>query len=277
MQLAQKLPWTVRFLSEWWPQMSLSSVLHLRDYEIRNTKGGAVEGAVLSLNMRSPVRGEVSLREVGSDMHTFTEVFREQVYGCVLDQVKECSTVIDLGANIGLAALYFAAHYPSCRLFTVEPHPGTYQMLTRNLGDLIREARCRTLKAAVWKDETTLVGDFDEPEHYSAFAMREATSASGDELQTVGLSMPAIIAESGFDTIDILKVDIEGAEVELFKGDVSWLSRVRCIAIEFHADSRAASEFDGLMQQYGFRVIDNGPHTVLAIREPNCVATLASN
>src|SRR6266404_7620243 len=139
-----------------------------------------------------------------------------------------------------------------CKLLTVEPHPGTYQMLTLNVKDLIREGRCRTLRAAVWGNETMLVGDFDEPEHYSAFAMREATSASGDELQTIGLSMPAIIAESEFETIDILKVDIEGAEVELFKGDLDWLRSVGAIAIEFHHDSRQVC-FDEIMDAYQFR------------------------
>ena len=49
----------------------------------------------------------------------------DRFYQGVLGQVKECRTVIDLGANIGLAALYFASHYPRCQLFAVEPHPGT--------------------------------------------------------------------------------------------------------------------------------------------------------
>ena len=248
--------------------MTLPSVLRLRDYEIRSKRGEAVEGRALRLNMRYPVKSEVSLREVGSDIHTFTEVFKEQVYRDLLSHVKECRTVIDLGANIGLAALYFTTHYPDCKLLAVEPHPGTYQMLRMNLKDLISAKRCRTLRAAVWGKETVLVGEaLDAPEHYSTFAMHEAASAGSAEQQTIGLSMPGIIAESGFDTVDILKVDIEGAEVELFKGDVSWLNRVRSIAIEFHADSREAAEFDGLMQQHGFRVIDTGSHTVMALRD----------
>jgi len=248
--------------------MSLLSVLRLRDYELRSKRGDAGGDSVLSLKMRSPVRNEVFLREVGSDIHTFTEVFKEQVYRDLLSGGKECRTVIDLGANIGLAALYFAAHYPNCTLLAVEPHPGSYQILRLNLKDLIREARCKTLNVAVWGKEIMLVGESgDEPEHYSMFAMQEAASAGSDGLRTIGLSMPGIIAESGFDTIDILKVDIEGAEVELFKGDVSWLSRVRSIAIEFHGQSREASEFDRLMQQHGFRIIDSGSHTVLALRD----------
>jgi hypothetical protein len=111
-----------------------------------------------------------------------------------VQEVGQCRTAIDLGANIGLAALYFSSHYPECELLAVEPHRGTYEML------------------------------------------------------------------------DILKVDIEGAEVELFKGDVGWLSRVRAIAIEFHDDSREVSGFDRLMRDHGFRVLDSNPHTVLALK-----------
>lgn len=248
--------------------MSLPSVLRLRDYEVRSKQGGTLADKVITLKMRYPVKSEVSLREVGSDIHTFTEVFKEQVYQELLSQVKECRTVIDLGANIGLAALYFTTHFPQCNLLAVEPHPGTYQMLTTNLRDLISGGRCRTLKAAVWGKETVLMGQSaDEPEHYSTFAMHEVASTTSDGLQTLGLSMPGIIAESGFDNIDILKVDIEGAEVELFKGDVSWLTRVKSVAIEFHDNSRAVSQFDRLMAEYGFRVIDQGSHTVLALRE----------
>ena len=248
--------------------MSLASILRLRDFEVRSKKGGAVADKVVRLKMRYPVKSEVSLREVGSDIHTFTEVFKEEVYQDLLSRVKVCRTLIDLGANIGLAALYFATHYPDCKLLAVEPHPGTYQMLTTNLSELIKQGRCQTLNAAVWEKETLLVGEsLDEPEHYSAFAMHEATSTSSASSQTRGLPMPGIIAESGFDTIDILKVDIEGAEVELFTGDVNWLRRVKSIAIEFHGNSRAESRFDDLMGEYGFRVIDRGSHTVLALKD----------
>ena len=265
-----KLPWTLSFVREWWPYMSFSSVLRLRNYELRNSRGAAVQDGVLNLQMQHPVRSEVSLREVGSDIHTFTEVFKEQVYRDLLQQVGQCRTAIDLGANIGLAALYFTSHYAECELLAVEPHPGTYQMLNRNLRYLIRERRCRTLNAAVWGKEAILVGaSLDEPEHYSTFAMHEAGDPNAAEAQipqTRGLSMPAIIAESGFAAIDILKVDIEGAEVELFKGDVGWLSLVRAIAIEFHDDSREVSGFDRLMRDHGFRVIDSNSHTVLALK-----------
>lgn len=77
--------------------------------------------------------------------------------------------------------------------------------------------------------------------------------------------MQTIFERSGFDRIDLLKVDIEGAEVQLLQGAGDWLTKVNAIAIEFHGNSRAESGFDQLTQ--GFRIADESPHTVLAIRD----------
>src|SRR5438128_464043 len=137
MRLIPRQPWTLSFIREWRPYMPLRSVWRLRDYELRSARGKQVEGQILELSLKSPVHGEVSLREVGSDILTFDEVIKRQVYRNILSKLEQCETVIDLGANIGLASLYFAGRYPSCRLFAVEPNPDTYRMLTANLAELI--------------------------------------------------------------------------------------------------------------------------------------------
>ena len=210
----------------------------------------------------------MSLREVGSDILTFNEVIKEQVYRTIFERVKKCDTVIDLGGNIGLASLYFANRYPACRLFAVEPHPETYRMLVSNLSELIASGRCQTLQAAVWGSEKASAADpSQESDHYSAFATREAAGNENPEETMIGLPIRKIIAESGFSKIDLLKIDIEGAEVELFKGDSNWLNEVGAIAIEFHHDSRRVSEFDRLMKEHKFRIYDGDPHTTLAVRE----------
>jgi len=247
--------------------MSLRSVLRLRDYELRSATGKQVEGRILELSMKSPVVGKVSLREVGSDILTFDEVIKRQVYRNILSKLEQCETVIDLGANIGLASLYFASRYPSCRLLAVEPNPPTYKILTANLSDLIEGGRCRTLHAAVWGSERQLIGDPSQAhDHYSAFAAREATGNENGEETMQGFPITRNIHDSGFEHVDLLKVDIEGAEVELFKGDLDWLRRVGAIAIEFHHESRQVCRFDDIMGAYQFRIYDQDPHTVLAVR-----------
>jgi len=254
-------------VNEWWPRMTLRSVMRFREYSIRSNKKECSEGLLLKLVMRNPLRGEVLLRERGSDILTFTEVIQQEVYREVVTAVQDCHTVIDLGANIGLASRYFADRFPNCKILAVEPNPSTAEVLRLNVEGLVANGRCRTLRAAVWGSEKTLTGEaVDDPDHFSAFAVHETAAASGEE-SIAGWPMSKIIAHSGFARVDLLKVDIEGAEVELFKGDLDWLPQVRTIAIEFHDNSREECRFDDLMKEYGFRVVDNGSHTVLALKD----------
>jgi FkbM family methyltransferase len=246
--------------------MTARSVWRWRDYEIRSARGELVEGGILELTLKAPFSAEVQLREVGSDPATFIEVVKEKVYANVLGHVQRCEHIIDLGANIGLASLYFLGCYPTSRLLAVEPNPSSYQMLTSNLHNLTKLGRCRTLQAAVWSSEQALAADLNRSkDHYSVFAACETSDAGSVKDPIMGLPMPRIISHSGFDTVDILKVDIEGAETGLFGGDVSWLRQVGAIAIEFHDASRKDSNFDGIMEEYGFDIYDQDPHTVLAI------------
>lgn len=259
--------WSISFVNEWWPRMTLRSVMRFREYSIRRDKEECHEGNLLKLVMRNPLRGEVLLRERGSDVLTFTEVIQQEVYREVVTAIGDCRTVIDLGANIGLASRYFADHFPNCKILAVEPNPSTYDVLGLNVERLVANGRCRILRAAVWGAEKTLTGGAaDDPDHFSAFAVHETADASGEEA-IAGWPMNKIIAHSGFERVDLLKVDIEGAEVELFKGNVDWLQQVKTIAIEFHDNSRAECRFDDLMKEYGFRVVDSGSHTVLALKD----------
>jgi FkbM family methyltransferase len=247
--------------------MGLRSILRFRDFSEREKRGRLRGGELLELRMKSPVRQKVFLREVGSDALTFQEVLLEQVYREVVDNVRGCRTIIDLGANIGLASLYFSAHYPGCRVFAVEPNPDTFRLLSANLEGLIRAGRCRVFQGAVWGSERELVADPGwSSEHFSRFAATEGGDAAGGAA-IKGLPMNKLVEAAGFERVDLLKCDIEGAEVELFKGDLGWLDRVGAIAIEFHDDSRAAMRFDEVMRARGFRVIDSGGHTVLGVRD----------
>jgi FkbM family methyltransferase len=159
--------------------------------------------------------------------------------------------------------------YPHCRILPVEPHAENHKLLLQNLIGLINAGRCKTpLRAAVWGVQGTLIRDGSEPpDAYSAFRFREPPSEEQGSGAVQGIRIDQIIEESGFGEIDLLKADIEGAEVELFKGSLDWLRRVRAIAIEFHGNSREDCNFDGIMKEYSFKVRDHSAHTVLAVRD----------
>lgn len=226
--------------------------------------------------MKRPFSGAVRLREWGSDLATFEEIVVSEIYETVVSSLPKVRTVIDLGANVGLASLYFAHRWPSCRILAVEPNPETFAILESNLAPLIRTGRCRTLRAAVWSANARLASA-QEPGRYSAFSVHEPSAERTSNAAVEGQPMADIVDYSGFETIDLLKVDVEGAEVKLFSGDVSWLSRVGSIAIEFHGNSRMTSKFDEVTMAYGFRSREANAHTALATRADWSVGDLTAH
>jgi len=248
--------------------MSLGSILRLRNYYVREAQGLSNPTRKLKLKLKSPIRGVVILREVSSDLYTFGDVFEQQVYRNVLRHLPECSTIIDLGANIGLASLYLASAYPSARIVAVEPNRENFELLKTNLEDLIQENRCVPVQAAVWSTRKVLTADPQcLPDAYNAYRLLEQPSRQNALDHVQGLTMPEILATSDVQQVDLLKVDIEGAEMELFRNDLSWLDRVGAIAIEFHGRSRDESGFDQVLAERGFEVCEEDSHTVLAIKD----------
>lgn len=246
-----RLPWTIELIQDWWPYLTFSSILRLRKNEVNPD----VDAERIKFNVKYPLNCEMTLRTKGSDMLTFHEVIKEEIYKSVVENVQECSTIVDLGANIGLSSRYFSAHYPNARIVAVEPNPNTFELLKVNM-----EGRPNTklLHAAVW-DSVRILSGTSAPDHFSAFTVKEDLNGTMQ-----GIPMATILNICG-QQIDLLKIDIEGVETTVFEGNVDWLKRVRCLAIEFHGNSREVSNFDEIMRRYGFQVIE-GKHTVIALQ-----------
>lgn len=260
--------WTVFLFRKLRPWMTLNSILRFRMYQSRVAKGNSSRDRQLVLRMKAPIRGSVFLREDRADLGTFSEVFIEEVYRGAVTRLPQCRTIIDLGANIGLASLYFAKSHPEARILAVEPHPENFELLSRNLHNLIGSGRCAVLRSAVWSAERPLVAATTKAaDHYNVFVVSAGTPSAADPFKIKGFSMPSLMKEAGFEHVDLVKVDIEGSEVELFRGESSWLANVGALAIEFHGSSRTDCGFDGKMRQYGFSVYDQDRHTVVAVKK----------
>jgi len=259
--------WTISFLREWAPRMSLASALRLRNYAIRERLGRLRPHHMLVLHMKRPFHAKIALREVGSDMATFQEIVKQEVYKPISCRLPGFQTLIDLGANIGLATLYLAQNSPGCQVLAVEPNPDTHRVLKHNLQSLSRAGRCRTLRGAVWGAHRllSLVPEAGQ-DRFSMFTVSKVRRVPEADLKVEGYTMPELLEYAGFESVDLLKVDIEGAEVELFKNDMRWLERVGCLAIEFHEGTREASQFDEVMTCHGFQILPGGNHTVWAAR-----------
>jgi FkbM family methyltransferase len=175
------------------------------------------------------LRRNIWLRPDTSDMDVFREVFDECEYALPFIKI-EPRLVVDAGANIGLTSLYFATRFPQARIVAIEPETSNVELLRRNTAAMPNI----TVKAgALWPRKTSL-SLVDENSAKWAFSVKEA-STNGEQSILPAITLPEILAEAGTNYIDILKLDIEGAEKELFShGSQEWLSKIGVIVIELH-------------------------------------------
>jgi FkbM family methyltransferase len=241
--------------------MSLASAVRWQNYMRRRDR------QYLLVNQTSPVSANFVLRTQGSDIATYKEVMRLEVYRSVCDYVRAPETIVDCGANIGLASLYFARRYPAARMFAIEPNQESYRELQRNIQLSNLEHRLTAILGAVWVRHATMATHFSgADDRFSACRVREA---SVSERTVPGFTMKDIVGMMPRRRISLLKIDVEGAEADLFglDQDISWLASVQTMAIEFHDNARAATEFDSRIISLGFNIIDEKRgHTVIATR-----------
>lgn len=186
-------------------------------------------GAVLCYRMN---RGDIqSIREVWID-----EAYRAPF-------MRSGGTLVDLGANIGLTSLWLVKNYSFSRVVAVEPVPGNAELLRRNF--LLNHVQGEVVEAAI--------GPFDG---VARFEMSQ--NSNQGRLSTVGvqvqvISMNSVITVYELNKIDLLKIDIEGGEQELFNGPADWLDKVHAIIIEFHDKEVDSLRIVTLLESRGFR------------------------
>lgn len=190
------------------------------------------------VEVRAPVPGtdrSVLLRLRTSDLWTFDGIFLRREYDVPLPE--DTRLVVDAGANVGLAALYFAWRFPQARVLALEPDPENFTQLCRNVAG---EDRIEPVRAALWGREGHV--RLTDPGR-GAWALRtEEAGGAGDRQRGAGgdggpvraVTLDGLLRERGLERVDVLKLDIEGAEREVLAGASAWMDRVRAVVAELH-------------------------------------------
>jgi FkbM family methyltransferase len=169
---------------------------------------------------------QVYLRIDTSDFCAYRDVliFKSKSYDPSVPDFSP-STIVDVGAHIGMASILFALKYPAARIISIEPEPSNFAALMRNTAPY---KTITPIQAALWREdgEVTLGPSHAHPK--GAFQ----TFGNGQQ-QVRAVTLETLMREINIPSIDLLKVDIEGAEVEVFES-CPWISNVQVIAIELH-------------------------------------------
>ncbi len=167
------------------------------------------------------------LRAGTSDAKVFEDIFLRDQYELPTDFVPE--TVVDAGANVGYAAVFFAQRLPGARIIAIEPEASNLDVLRLNAA---LYPNIEVVEGGLWSCDTRLVV-CNPDEAKWAIQVREAPDAA-DALPAH--SVETLMARFRLGRIDLFKIDIEGSELNLFSSlNVSrWLPKVRRLVIELH-------------------------------------------
>jgi len=176
------------------------------------------------------IRHQVHLRVRKADVWLCRQILLGAQYDATLTFPPR--VIVDAGANIGLASIFYANRYPEAKIIAIEPEPSNYEMLTKNVA---LYPNVLPMKAALWNSKANLYSSPVLTAHH-AYQVRDRCAPDDEKLCATipGLTVRDLMAKFAIDKIDLLKVDIEGSEKEVFQDARDWIQQVGVIAIEIH-------------------------------------------
>lgn len=180
--------------------------------------------------------------DVASFLSALDEIYGDGIYGFVSG--SNAPVIVDIGANIGVSVNYFLASYPGARIYAYEADPAIFDCLRHNVAD--RNDRVELFNQAVWHKNTRL-----------RFAQE---GADGGRLSANGgIDVPAVDVREVLagKQIDLLKIDIEGAEETVLPACAGLLGNVERIFLEYHSSPgspQRLGEITRLLNDAGFRL-----------------------
>ncbi|HET7468585.1 MAG TPA: FkbM family methyltransferase [Gemmatimonadales bacterium] len=175
------------------------------------------------------------------------EIFEEGEYWFSCERADP--TILDCGSHIGLSIAWFKHRFPRARITAFEPDPETFQLLQTNVAvNRFDDVELLNLAVAAERGAARFYGEFGVAAPMaSAHSLRHdwGTQRSGQSIVVNTVPLSDYITGP----VDYLKVDIEGAEIEVMASVQSRLHLVRALGLEFHGTgTHARADEEDLVQ-----------------------------
>ena len=217
---------------------------------------------------------KVFLRKSPSrDFTFFRQIIEKQLFKPICDLIESHTSlssilrIIDAGAGIGFSSLYFSQKFPQADIICLEPIGEIYAQMLKNLSINPTE-HLIPLQIAIWnndKDLEIIKGkDFDSElirakdfdlEH--PFTLRETLQPTGVK----GLKVETLLKQRNWETLDLLKLDIEGSEMPIFDDSTSanlLLEKVRFVVMNIYDEFGIRNRIYKIFEENGFQLTEKG-------------------
>jgi FkbM family methyltransferase len=182
----------------------------------------------------SKYKGPFYLRPHTTDYFTFDQVFLRNQYD--IHFPFEIKNIIDAGANIGLASVYFSQRFVNSSIVAIEPSKENFAILSKNIASY---PNVKPLLKGLWNKDVHLT-IIDSGAIENSFMVQETVPDHPNSISAI--SIATIMQEQEWEHIDLLKIDIEGAEKEVFESNYEyWLPLTKSIVIELHDQMKKGS------------------------------------
>jgi FkbM family methyltransferase len=175
------------------------------------------------------------------------EVWLKQWYS--IDAVPPSNgLMLDIGANIGSVTLYWARRVPSLRIHCYEPNPSAFETLRQNVDGNGLNGRATIHSEGVGRSAGTIRLWVDVPTDLSTAFSDTSPREGGRRIEVPIVGIDEVWRRAGGQQIWLLKVDTEGAEIDILEGaSASFLAAVQHAIVEYHDNIRPGS-FDRCRQ-----------------------------
>jgi FkbM family methyltransferase len=217
-------------------------------YWLRTKYENIPSGKQLALNFNGL---SLIVPDIPSFFSSCREIFIDKIYQ--FETSSEQPVILDMGANIGLSVIFLKQLYPNARITAYEADKNIFQILSENLDNNGFEDVERH-NSAVWKRNCVISFKAD-----NADGGHISDDDSGTSVNAVDFS--DIL--NARDRVDFLKMDIEGAENELFDKIVENLHKIDNFFLEYHAfknQPQRLGQFLSILEAKNFRYNIENPH-----------------
>jgi FkbM family methyltransferase len=169
-----------------------------------------------------------------------------------LKPLPQDATILDVGANVGYTMIDFKRYYPRARVIGVEMDQGNFALAQRNIEGL---PHVELVHGAIWFEDGEVA--YDPTVDADAFS----ASRVGNKTVTVrAWTVNTLMHNAGLGYVHYLKLDIEGAEKDLFqRGDLGWLYKIGQISVELHG-GLDPKEVTSVLQTHGMHAQESSLH-----------------